>query len=197
LLVDLSTDYLEECVKAIRKADRFSILGGGDRAIILARYLHDKYNLTASNLLVNRQYNPAVGKMIAIANDVSIPIEEYESYVENNDDVVVVLGIPKEIVSEEILNSNIKVIAFNFSLCIDGNYYLNPDYIQQHQTELDDVFALLSDRYSQECYVKCIESRITGKNIEMQPAPWSDPPYLLEDLMSWNETEIFIDGGHL
>jgi FkbM family methyltransferase len=54
---------------------------------------------------------------------------------------------------------------------------------------------LLADRYSQECFVKCIASRISGENIDIKPAPWGDPPYLLEDLMIWNETELFIDGG--
>jgi FkbM family methyltransferase len=195
LLSNIENDYLNECINEIKKSDRFSILGGGDRAIGLARCLHSQYNLTASNFLVNKQYNPPVGKMISIADDISIPIEEYERYVKNNNEIVVVLGIPKGIVSKNILDNNIKIIAFNFSTCIDGNYYLNPDYIQRYRTELDTVFDLLADRYSQECYVKFVEGKISGKNIEMRPAPWSDTPYLLEDLMSWNETEIFIDGG--
>jgi hypothetical protein len=195
LLLDMKSDYLEACIDEIKKVERFSILGGSDRSVILARYLHDQYHLTASNFLVNRQYNPTVGKMISIAKDVSIPVEEYESYVENNEDAVIVLGIPKGIVPEEILNDKIKVIAFNFAACIDGNYFLNPDYIRQHQVELDTVFDLLADRYSQECYVKFLEGKITGKNIDMQPAPWRDPPYLLEDMMSWQENELFVDGG--
>jgi FkbM family methyltransferase len=196
LIGHTNNDYLLKCIYELKKCDRFSVFGGGDRSITLARYLNNKYGLTAVNFLINKIYNPQVGRMVSIDTDISIPIEEYESYVESNEDVVIVLGIPRAIVPQSILNNEkLKIIAFNFSTCVDENNFLSPQYVDIHHVELEQVIRLLADRYSQECFVKCIASRISGENIDIKPAPWGDPPYLLEDLMIWNETELFIDGG--
>lgn len=177
---------------------RFLFSGGGDRARRLAMYLYVECGLKTENFLVNRKYNPKVGKTITYVNGVSAPIEEYESFTEQHGDVVMALGVPRNSIPKYVLeNKNISVIDFSFSTCVDGcSYnYLAPDYVRKNGEKLDEVFELLSDRYSQECYISCIESRITGHSIDMEPAPWSDPPYLLEDLMVWHDKEVFVDGG--
>jgi hypothetical protein len=48
----------------------------------MARLLYKKFGLTPENFLVNRRYNPKVGKLIDISDGISIPIMECESYIE-------------------------------------------------------------------------------------------------------------------
>jgi FkbM family methyltransferase len=162
----------------------------------MARLLYKKFGLTPENFLVNRRYNPKVGKLIDISDGISIPIMECESYIEKNPNTVMVLGVPQKLVPHEMMkNTALNIISFSFSVCLDGNNYLTTEYLKENGREIDETFSMLSDRYSQECYIKCLESRITGHSIEMEPAPWGDPPYLLDDLMEWHENEVFIDGG--
>jgi FkbM family methyltransferase len=162
----------------------------------IAQYLYNEYGLKPENFLVNRKYNPQVGKSIVYEKGVSAPIEEYESFVEKCGNIVMALGVPRNNVPKDVLNNEkINVVDFNFSICVDGNNYLAPDYVRKNGKKLDEVFALLSDRYSQECYINCLKSRISGRSIEMKPAPWVDPPYLLDDLMIWRDKEVFVDCG--
>lgn len=82
--------------------------------------------------------------------------------------------------------------APNVPIVNDGIFTL--EYIEEHDSEFDEAFALLSDEFSRQSYIDILNFKVSGK-VEYLFKAQKEKAYVYSEFLKLDSNEIFMDLG--
>lgn len=134
---------------------------------------------------------------ISLFDGQTIKVESYERKLAEGKTFSVVLGVPGARLDRKMFEHPVvhEVFSLSVGLLSSSVYLISPETYESHINELEWLYDRLEDDYSRDLLFTNLLGRLTGKDIDFMPSPWSDPQYFLPDLVHWNRSECIMDGG--
>lgn len=184
--------YIEKVLMKLKRARHIVIFGAGDRARFLAEFLLKK-GIEFEAFWINRQYF-SEGLTVRFHNQ-DKPVRCYEEEINRRSEITIVLGIAQSIIDIHMFDREgiLEIIPINVG--VRDDYLMEHEFYASRANELDWLYDRLADDDSREYLYAHLYGRLTGRDILFQPSGWTDPQYIFDEFMRWNEKECYIDCG--
>lgn len=190
--INKEKDYVKQVLEKLKNTKNIVIFGAGDRAKKVGKFLLEN-GIYFDEFWVSKEYYKK-DKFIMITGE-SKPVKCFDNEVLYAEDVTLILGVAKSLVDIEKLSKQGIKGVITISLGVRDDYLIDYEYFLSCRSEFDKLYEMLEDDYSRECLYSHLVGRLTGKDVEFVPSAWSNPEYILDDLMVWNEKECYVDCG--
>lgn len=184
--------YIYDLYKRLKVKEQIYIFGAGDRAQWVGKVFNNK-GIDFQGFLVSRKYYSEQKKANMYGYEKNIFC--YEEIIQRKEKITIVLGLPKTMLDMKIFDSPKVEEVIPINLGNREDYLIDFGIIEKHKEELEWLYRELEDDYSRSCLLNCLRGRLTGRDMEFPPNPWSDPEYFIKDFQKWEKEECIVDCG--